>query len=234
MLALAAMPSMTAAAQTGPVHDWADDIEGSTETANAYVCVQCGAERYEDISSIREYVVTLDANGGGVETERLETRRRKIRKLPIPYHSSDYQWEGWYTEPEGGEPVTEKWVYDHDTTLYAHWSIIGTRTLVFAVDGGSYIWPITRPYGTTLSLDGYVPAKEGYIFKGWYADPRTKQERVASFTFLESDVVYAKWEATAHAPDVLMYTDPIYLTDGQIAERIARRDALIAKRLDRN
>lgn len=67
------------------------------------------------------------------------------------------------------------------------------RTLIFACDGGSYIRPIEKPYGTSLNIDNYVPVKEGYIFDGWYADPRTKIERVTNVTLTENIVVYAKW-----------------------------------------
>lgn len=69
----------------------------------------------------------------------------------------------------------------------------GNCTLIFASDGGSYIPPIEFPCGTIMSLKEYVPIKEGYVFMGWYSDPRTKQERVTEFAFSESDVVYAKW-----------------------------------------
>lgn len=66
-------------------------------------------------------------------------------------------------------------------------------TLMFASDGGSFIRPVTQPYGTVLNLDEYVPVKEGYVFEGWYSDPRTKENRVTEFTFNENDVVYARW-----------------------------------------
>lgn len=66
-------------------------------------------------------------------------------------------------------------------------------TLVFASDGGSFIRPVTQPCGMALNLDEYVPVKEGYVFEGWYSDPRTKENKVTEFTFNENDVVYARW-----------------------------------------
>lgn len=44
------------------------------------------------------------------------TEQNKI-KLPLPYHSSDYQFEGWFTE--NGEKVSSDNEYYSDTTLYA-------------------------------------------------------------------------------------------------------------------
>lgn len=99
-------------------HVWIDDIKNSDETTNRYYC-ECGEVRDEIIADIRNFVVSFDANGGYVETETVETYKNRIKRLPIPENASDYQWDGWYTEPDGGEIVTEDWVYDSDTTLYA-------------------------------------------------------------------------------------------------------------------
>lgn len=190
---LSAMATVTAAQETHFQHDWQDDLLNSNELVNVYYC-DCGQTKVENIASIRDYVVTFDANGGEVDLQTAETRNNRLRKLPVPYRDSDYRWDGWYTEKEGGERVTADWVYDKDTTLYAHWTIVSEYTLTFASAGGSYIRPLTQKYLSTVDLDSYVPTKEGYTFSGWYLDPRTKQDRVTEYTFYENDVVYAKWE----------------------------------------
>ena len=71
---------------------------------------------------------------------------------------------------------------------------IGNVTLQFASDGGSFIRPITKRYGESISLENYIPTKYGYTFKGWFTDPRTKQNQVTTFKFTKPDVLYAKWE----------------------------------------
>ena len=38
-----------------------------------------------------------------------------------------------------------------------------------------------------------MPTKSGYIFDGWYSDPRTKQNQVENVCLTENIVVYAKW-----------------------------------------
>lgn len=184
--------TLTAEAEDRHQHEWQDDIANSTETTNAYYCA-CGQIKVEEVGAVRDYVVTFDANGGKVDLKTAETRNDQLRKLPVPYRDSDYQWDGWYTEREGGERVTTEWIYEKDTTVYAHWTIVSEYTLTFASDGGSYIKPLTQKFQTTVQLDNYIPTKEGYTFDGWYADPRTKQERVTEFIFCENDVVYAKW-----------------------------------------
>ena len=94
---------------------------------------------------------------------------------------------------------------------------LGNVTLQFASDGGSFIRPITKRYGESISLESYIPTKYGYTFKGWFADPRTKQNQVTTFKFTKPDVLYAKWETNPQEPinpkDEIMAKDTCYLTD---------------------
>ena len=94
---------------------------------------------------------------------------------------------------------------------------IGNVTLQFASDGGSFIRPITKRYGESINLESYVPTKYGYTFKGWFTDPRTKQNQVTTFKFKKPDVLYAKWEPNPQEPvnpkDEIMSKDTCYLTD---------------------
>ncbi len=94
---------------------------------------------------------------------------------------------------------------------------IGNVTLQFASDGGSFIRPITKRYGESISLESYMPTKYGYTFKGWFTDPRTKQNQVTTFKFTKPDVLYAKWEKNLEEPinpnDEIMSKDTCYLTD---------------------
>ena len=116
------------------------------------------------------------------------------------------------------------------TASAAHWQMrrnqlifdseigfIGNVTLQFASDGGSFIGPITKRYGESISLESYVPTKYGYTFKGWFTDPRTKQNQVTTFKFTKPDVLYAKWQPNPQEPvnpnDEIMAKDTCYLTD---------------------
>ncbi len=171
----------------------------------------------------QESTITLNANGGYLgsgymetKTEiEMETEKGKI-KLPLPYRTSDYDFEGWYTED--GEKVTSKTEYYGDTTLNAKWNIIGQRTLIFATDGGSDILPLTTKYGDKVSLENVIPTKQGFAFKGWYTDPRTKQNRVTEIIMTENITVYAKWEQISNTVNVIG-KDRIYMTDEEIEMR---------------
>lgn len=78
-------------------------------------------------------VVTLDPNGGSVETTTVSTIDGKMTTLPTPTRTG-YTFDGWFTEKEGGEPVDENTVFDDNTTIYAHWTV-ATYTITFHVTG---------------------------------------------------------------------------------------------------
>lgn len=181
--------STAISAQAAHTHEY------TRQNSKVYIC-ECGKEK--PIYSLKgERVVMLNCNGGSLysgiyktDITEMVTEQNKI-KLPLPYRSSDYQFEGWFTK--SGEKVSSDNEYYSDTTLYAKWSLTGTRTLTFATEDGSYIEPVIKPLGTTISLAEFIPTRYGYDFDGWYSDPQTKENRVTDFTFNDSDTVYAKW-----------------------------------------
>ena len=109
------------------------------------------------------------------------------------------------------------WLSKYRVTFDNELGIMGDVTLQFASDGGSFIRPITKRYGERINLESYVPTKFGYTFKGWFTDPRTKQNQVTTFKFTKPDVLYAKWEKNPEEPinsnDEIMAKDTCYLTD---------------------
>ena len=109
------------------------------------------------------------------------------------------------------------WLNKYRVTFDNELGNVGNVTLKFASDGGSFIRPITKRYGESIRLESYIPTKYGYTFKGWFADPRTKQNQVTTFKFTKPDVLYAKWEKNPEEPinpnDKIMAKDTCYLTD---------------------
>ena len=122
------------------------------------------------------------------------------------------------------------WLSKYRVTFDNELGILGNVTLTFASDGGSSIRPITKRYGESISLESYVPTKYGYTFKGWFTDPRTKQNQVTEFKFTKPDVLYAKWAPNPQEPinpkDEIMAKDTCYLTD---EERIIRNEIIEEK-----
>ena len=115
------------------------------------------------------------------------------------------------------------WLSKYRVSFDSELGIIGEVTLRFASDGGSFIRPITKRYGESISIESYVPIKYGYTFAGCFTDPRTKQNQVTTFKFTKPDVLYAKWEPNPKEPvnpnDEIMSKDTCYLTDEETAIR---------------
>jgi len=111
------------------------------------------------------------------------------------------------------------WLSKYRVTFDNELGIVGNVTLTFASDGGSFIRPIIKRYGESISLESYIPTKYGYTFKGWFTDPRIKQNQVTAFKFTKPDVLYANWERNPEEPinpnDEIMNKDTCYLTEAE-------------------
>ena len=73
-----------------------------------------------------EFIVHFDANGGVLNSASatavdLQTETDgTIGMMPFPTRDGA-DFEGWFTEKDGGEKVTSTTVFSADTTVYAHW-----------------------------------------------------------------------------------------------------------------
>lgn len=80
-----------------------------------------------------------------------------------------YVFDGWYTAAEGGEQVSEDYVVNANTTLYAHWSESSDVTGWYEQDGRAYyLMGGQRIHGFFL-VDGilYHQNAEGFVDIGW-------------------------------------------------------------------
>lgn len=104
------------------------------------ICDICG---YERTVTPATYIITLDANGGTVETTTLTTNEEgKLATLPTPTRSS-YTFNGWFTEATGGTQITSDTVFTANSTIYAHWTSNGGGG--GGGGGGSTTYTITAP-----------------------------------------------------------------------------------------
>ncbi|MCI7617958.1 MAG: InlB B-repeat-containing protein, partial [Firmicutes bacterium] len=69
-------------------------------------------------------IVTFDPDGGNVTPTSDIAIEGKLNNLPVPTRSN-YNFDGWFTQPSGGTIVTIDRIYTEDTTIYAHWSYAG-------------------------------------------------------------------------------------------------------------
>ena len=147
-----------------------------------------------------EMTVVFDAvygNGGDVRTVTTQTPGSAyVLPLRAPQYRG-YDFLGWFTEREGGSPVTSgrKVSLRDPDVVYAHWKIRSYRT-TFELNGGTGDFsPLTFDYGSTYP-ELQVPAKAGYLFDGWWStsDFAKGSEVCEDDAVPASDTtLYAKW-----------------------------------------
>ena len=87
---------------------------------------------------LHSFTLHFDANGGTCDTESKEVPNgTAVGTLPTPEREY-YDFDGWYTEAEGGNRVDENTPLSSsgDMTLYAHWNR-QTYTITFDANGGT-------------------------------------------------------------------------------------------------
>ncbi|MBR5093908.1 MAG: InlB B-repeat-containing protein [Oscillospiraceae bacterium] len=153
------------------------------------------------ITWIACYILYFDPNGGSVSTANKTVQYRKAYgELPTPARTG-YSFAGWYTEPEGGEPITAKTVLDtaESRTIYAHWTV-NSYTVSFNANGGSVdtaskAVAFDAPYGELPT-----PERTGYSFAGWYTSS-SGGTQVTADTIVQTagdHTLYAHWTAESY------------------------------------
>jgi uncharacterized repeat protein (TIGR02543 family) len=127
-----------------------------------------------------------------------------MKTLEIPGHENDNP-ISWLKESGNKDSsVTEPFIMNEDTTLYAGASISGnvgtenttTITLSYNSNGGSEIKAreFTEPTEVNFEDSNYIPTREGYTFTGWYTDNSLKTKLTGSVLVSTDTTVYAGWK----------------------------------------
>ena len=113
--------------------------------------------------------VSFDPNGGmGSIVIREVAPGAELGALPEATRGDEYSFLGWFTEAEGGSPISATTEATADVTYYAHWSL---KKYSVAIDTGTGSpVPVDVVHGTTIGdvLETITqPTRDGYTFKGW-------------------------------------------------------------------
>lgn len=109
--------------KNGPIDNPGRIVSIETGYDKVETTERIGGVTYTDLFLGRIYTVTFDANGGSVdEQSRSVGDGVVIGTLPIPTRT-DYEFDGWYTDPAAGTKVTSSTVVNGNLDLYAHWSM---------------------------------------------------------------------------------------------------------------
>lgn len=172
------------------------------------------------IAEAAEFIVTFDENGGTPSVGSMTTTNQKLSSLPS-VSRSNYSFDGWFTDKDGGEKVTEATEFSKNTIVYAHWTYIGGSgggggsrkpsvtyyTLHFETNGGSAITDMREANNTRINLTKYVPTRQGHTFIGWYSD-QSLTNQISEVSLTKNMTVYAGWRADEN-PDIVVnpFTD---------------------------
>ncbi len=177
----------------------------------------------------KTYTLTANANGGSIPTtsgwsgsgasaSKTITFDSTYGTLPTPTRTG-HTFAGWYTAASSGEAVsaTTGVTTTGNRTIYAHWTANNyTLTADANMTGATFTsvpsgWSgsgTTRTRSVTYNTSYGIlptPAKEGYIFLGWYTAASGGSSVYSSTTMGAGNTrIYAHWEKTwaADAVDV--------------------------------
>ncbi len=204
--------------------------EGSTQVIIGYrpgeVIKQTGDIVLVASYSSKEYTVHFDS-AGGTSSVPEATMKYYYRYKNLPTATKEgYKFMGWFTQPVGGEEITEKSyvLIAEDHTLYAQWEPI-TYTVKYNANGGSGTMTNsshTYDIEKTLSVNAFT--RSGYTFLGWSTDPSatsatyTDKQSVKNLTSTNNGSVtlYAVWKEENQET----YQIEIWVTDGDDTEEI--------------
>ena len=130
-----------------------------------------------------DVTVTFDAStNGGQFADNTTTHKTQTGKpntaltLPDVKDRTGFNFAGWWTQPNGGTPITEPAVFPSaDTTYYAQWTEKDAVEVIFT--SGEGVWndntigekKISTKPGSTAAIPGTV-SRAGYVFDGWKSD----------------------------------------------------------------
>ena len=134
---------------------------------------------------LRNFTVMFDTNGG---TAVASITAAIIETLPKPTKGDEYEFGGWYALPSlGGEAVSEPYLVEADTTLYAKWN--PTYLVTLETNGGSEIASFRARTLEEISS----PERAGFTFVGWYTDNALSKAAEFPQVLSRDTTFYAKW-----------------------------------------
>ena len=114
----------------------------------------------------------------------------------------NYEFTGWYTEPECVNEFDKETLLENSIDLYAKWEEKDTEddnkekiTVTFWMnDGTDGMWMQGgADKGSHPDLSP-IPTRDGYEFKGWYMEPECINEASEDLVMNQDTDFYAKWE----------------------------------------
>lgn len=138
------------------------------------------------------HTVSFDCGGKAEGTSKV-VEYEGIVTPPDDPTAKGYQFEGWYTQKNGGELFDFNQKITKDVTVYAHWSEVKPdHTVYFDCGSQAKGFSVVVQYEKTVKKPT-DPEAEGYQFDGWYTQKNGGIQFDFSRPIKEDVTVYAHW-----------------------------------------
>ena len=153
------------------------------------------------------HTVSFDCGSQAAESTKVVVQHGEKVTPPADPKADGYQFEGWYTQKNGGVKFDFGQSITEDVTVYAHWSEVKPdHTVYFNCGGKAEGSTKVVQYGEKVTPPA-DPKADGYRFEGWY----TQENGGVPFDFdkiiTEDVTVYAHWSVKP-APEPPTPTPP--------------------------
>lgn len=144
------------------------------------------------------YTVTFNANGGSTPSPAGKAVTFDAAYGPLATTTrSGYTFNGWFTEPSGGLPISATTLVDdaENHTLFAQWTP-DNYTITFDANGGTTAVPATREVTYDAAYGPLATTtRSGYIFSGWFtaASGGSQVNDTTTVTTAQNHTLFAQW-----------------------------------------
>ena len=152
-----------------------------------------------------DHTVSFDCGGKAEGTSKVVQHGGTVTP-PADPKADGYQFEGWYTQKDGGEEFDFSQPIKADVTVYAHWSEVKPDHTVY-FDCGNQAAESTKvvvQHGEKVTPPA-DPKADGYQFEGWYTQKNGGVKFDFGQSITEDVTVYAHWSEVK--PDHTVYFD---------------------------
>ena len=155
------------------------------------------------------HTVSFDCGDLAKKTSEVVQYGKPVKK-PTDPEAKGYQFDGWYTQKNGGELFNFTQLIKEDVTVYAHWSEVKPdRTVYF--DCGNQAAESTKvvvvQHGEKVTPPD-DPKADGYRFEGWYTQENGGEPFDFNQEITEDVKVYAHWSEVKPDPKPEPKPDP--------------------------
>ena len=145
------------------------------------------------------HTVSFDCGSQAQGFSKVVQYEKTVNKPANP-SAKGYQFEGWYTQENGGELFNFNQAITEEVTVYAHWSEVKPDPTVSFDCGGKAegTSKVVQHGGTVTPPDD--PKADGYRFEGWYTQENGGEPFDFNQEITEDVKVYAHWSEVKPDP----------------------------------